>query len=178
MNITVIANTPKGLCCTHGDKSTLGKRSDDCSNCTLYLHHMFHPTIPSYHRQTEQRYVLIVPCNDDVSPNVEPFSGIVYPPEYAPYGKRRNNAKKRSPRVKKSNAFCFPRKNVCENALTPTPAQLDAVPQLAFFSLPNAAKLLASTANSLRFSIEIKEANQLRNLEYLNDNHISLLLTG
>ena len=78
----------------------------------------------------------------------------------------------------KSTAFCFPRKTFSENALILTPAQLDAVPQLAFFSLPNAAKLLASTANKLRFSIEIKEANQLRDIEYLNDNHISLLLTG
>ena len=107
LNIAVIANTPKGLSCTHGDQSALSRRSNDCSNCTLYLHHMFHPTIPSYERQTEQRYVLIVPCNDDVSPNVEPFSGIVYPPEYAPYGKQRNNAKKRSPRVKKAPHFVF-----------------------------------------------------------------------
>ena len=127
---------------------------------------MFHPTIPSYERQTEQRYVLIVPCNDDVSPHVEPFSGIVFPPEYDPYGKLRNHAKISSPHVKTSTTFWFPGKTVSENTLNLTPTQLGAVPQLAFISLPNAAKLLARTANTLTFSIQNEQAQLMRNIEY------------
>ena len=167
--LVVIENTAEGLKLFNGSRESLLAKKNR-KPCVLYLHDICCPTIPSFDSHAPKIFVLLKESKEP-SMTTQAWQGMTYPPEMHPY----KNTPLRATQQVSPPTYTFPSPNAAENRLKLNESQRKYAPMLSGLEDVEKAKLLAETRDCI--NIDVKQATTMKNNEYLNDQHVDLLIS-